>query len=133
MASQTRQFKVADLLQKIIADLLLRDLKDPRVPLVSVASVEVSRDLSFAKVFISMFGANLGEEDLSKSVLEKLNLAKGFVRHTIAKQASLRIVPELAFVLDRTLERGHELSSLIDAAVHSKNPENPENPEDAKT
>ena len=116
MASQTRQFKVADLLQRIIADLLLKDLKNPKVPLVSVAGVEVSRDLSFAKVFISIFGADLGPEDLTPQVIDKLNSAKPFVRHVIAKQAALRIVPEIAFVLDRTLEKGHHLSSLINKA-----------------
>jgi ribosome-binding factor A len=121
MASQTRQFKVADLLQRIIADLLLKDLKNPKVPLVSVAGVEVSRDLSFAKVFISIFGADLGPEDLTQQVIDRLNLAKGFVRHTIAKQASLRIVPEIAFVLDRTLEKGHQLSSLIAEARQKDN------------
>jgi ribosome-binding factor A len=116
MASQTRQFKVGDLLQRIVADLLLKDLKDPRVALVSVSSVQVSRDLSFAKIFISILGVGDLPDELGNAVIHKLNDAKGLVRYTIGRKAALRIVPEIAFVWDRTLERGHQLTSLIDKA-----------------
>ena len=123
MASQTRQFKVGDLLQRIVAELLLKDLKDSRVALVSVASVQVSRDLSFAKIFISILGLGDLSEELGNQVIQKLNDSKGQVRYTIGRKAALRVVPEIAFVWDRTLERGHHLSSLIDKARQQESKE----------
>ncbi len=116
MANQTRQFKVGDLLQRVIADLLLKDLKDPRVTLISVSGVQVSRDLSFARIFISILVLDELTEALGKSVIQKLNDAKGLVRYTIGKEAALRRVPDIIFAWDRTAEHGQHLSSLIDKA-----------------
>ncbi|NCX94227.1 MAG: 30S ribosome-binding factor RbfA [Gammaproteobacteria bacterium] len=113
MATEARVHKVADLLQKLIAEALFREVKDPRVRLVNITSVEMARDLSFAKVFVAV----LGDETKAEAALEGLTKAKGFIRHQIGKNSELRIVPELHFVLDRSAERAAHLSSLIDAAI----------------
>ena len=109
MANQTRQFKVGDLLQKIIAEVMMREVKDPRVKMASVTSVDVSRDLSSAKIYISVLGS---AEDGEKAI-EGLNRAKGFIRHKVGKNSELRITPSLNFKLDRSAEHSQHLSNLI--------------------
>ena len=98
MKKHHRSQRLEGELQKVLAEIIREDLKDPRLSLISVSGVSVSRDLSFAKVFISHL-----QEEKAKEGIEALNRAKGIIRKGIGQKLSLRIVPEIAFFLDESL------------------------------
>ena len=116
-----REFKrtdrVADQLQKELAVLIQREVKDPRLGMVTVSGDTVSRDLGYADIYVTL----LGEQDPEriKENLQVLKRASGFLRSQIAKRIKLRHVPELRFHFDESVVRGQHLSSLIDEAVSS--------------
>ncbi|MDR5899350.1 30S ribosome-binding factor RbfA [Halomonas vilamensis] len=116
-----REFKrtdrVADQLQKELAVLIQREVKDPRLGMVTVSGVEVSRDLGYADVYITLLGEQTPER--IKENLQVLKRAAGFLRSQIAKRVKLRHVPELRFHYDESVVRGQQLSSLIEEAVAS--------------
>lgn len=109
-----RTQRVADLIQKSLAQMLLQDMSDDRFHLVTITSVTVSRDLSYAKVFVSVL---MDEEDKIKQTVLALNRAAKPLRYNLAHAVDLRIVPELKFVYDESTARGFRISTLIDAAV----------------
>jgi len=116
-----REFKrtdrVADQLQKELAVLIQREVKDPRLGMVTVSGVEVSRDLGYADVHVTLLGEQSPER--IKENLAVLKRAAGFLRSQIARRIKLRHVPELRFHYDESVVRGQRLSSLIDEAVAS--------------
>ncbi|MBB3330851.1 ribosome-binding factor A [Halomonas campaniensis] len=116
-----REFKrtdrVADQLQKELAVLIQREVKDPRLGMVTVSGVEVSRDLGYADVHVTLLGEDTPER--IKENLKVLKQAAGFLRGQIARRIKLRHVPELRFHYDESVVRGQRLSSLIDEAVQS--------------
>lgn len=116
-----REFKrtdrVADQLQKELAVLIQREVKDPRLGMVTVSGVEVSRDLGYADVHVTLLGEDTPER--IKENLKVLKQAAGFLRGQIAKRIKLRHVPELRFHYDESVVRGQRLSSLIEEAVQS--------------
>lgn len=109
--SRTR--RVGEQIQRELAQLIQQEIHDPRLGMVTVSGVEVSRDLAVAKVFVSM----LNEDEQLEPSLEVLKKAAGFLRHELGRRMTTRTVPELRFVYDATIQRGNELSSLIDKAV----------------
>jgi ribosome-binding factor A len=105
-----RPERVGQLMRREIADLLARELDDPRLgSMVSVTDVEVTADLSFAKIFVSV----MGEEAARADALEALRHAAGFVRHALRPRLGLREVPEIRFVLDTSIERGARVEDLL--------------------
>ncbi len=114
-----REFKrtdrVADQLQKELAVLIQREVKDPRLGMVTVSGVTVSRDLGYSDVYVTLLGEQ--EPERIKENLQVLKRAAGFLRSQIAKRIKLRHVPELRFHFDESVVRGQQLSSLIDEAV----------------
>jgi ribosome-binding factor A len=111
----SRSRRVGEQMQRELAELIQRDMKDPRLGFVTVSGVEVSKDLEHAKVFISL----LNEQEEAESSLRVLQAGAGFLRRELGKRMKLRAVPQLRFVHDRTAAEGHRLSSLIDEAVRS--------------
>ncbi|MCR5369522.1 MAG: 30S ribosome-binding factor RbfA [Clostridium sp.] len=90
---------------------IIRDLKDPRVsPMASVVSAQVTPDLKFCKVHVSVFGS---EEELKDTILGLKN-ASGFIRNQLAKNINLRNTPELLFVADTSIEYGVRMTKMID-------------------
>lgn len=110
-----RTERVADYLRQELARLLQAEVRDPRLGMVSVNEVEVSRDLAHAKVFVTFMERDSEQE--AKDVLEVLNHAAGFLRTQVSKDARMRTVPRLHFVYDASVARGRRLSDLIDRAV----------------
>lgn len=105
-----RPEKVAHLMRREVADILERKLRDPRVTArVSVTDVEITHDLSFAKIFVMVSG-DAEERDRS---LEGLQRAAGFVRHELGDRLGLREVPEIRFVYDDSLDRGARVDDLL--------------------
>ncbi|ROR98641.1 ribosome-binding factor A [Sinobacterium caligoides] len=113
----SRTQRVADFLRRELAQLIQFEVRDPRVGLVSVTDVEVSRDLSHAKVYVTAVDRDTPEE--AKEAVAALNNAQGFLRSAIAKESTMRTVPRLHFVFDASIGRGQHLSALIDKAVSS--------------
>lgn len=89
---------------------ILRELKDPRIPLMtSVVAAEVTQDLKYAKVYVSVFG----DENVQKEALAGLKQARGFVRREVGKRLNLRITPEIQFALDHSIEHGAHINELL--------------------
>ena len=107
-----RPQKLGDQIQRELSDLLARELRDPRVGMVTITSVDVSPDISHAKVFFTMF-----EKDKLPATLEGLKRAAGFLRSQLAKRIKLYTTPEIRFEYDESVERGDRLSRLIDGAL----------------
>ncbi|MBN8430615.1 30S ribosome-binding factor RbfA [Microbulbifer salipaludis] len=112
-----RADRVADAMRRELARLIQHEVRDPRVGMVNVNDVEVSRDLATAKVFVTL----VGEDDRSKIDISMtaLNKAAGFLRTQLAKEIQMRSIPRLHFRYDETSVRGQHLSALIDKAVQS--------------
>ena len=105
-----RPEKVAHLMRREVADILERRLRDPRVTArVSVTDVEITHDLSFAKIFVMVSGEP-AERDMT---LQGLQRAAGFVRHELGDRLGLREVPEIRFVYDDSLDRGARVDDLL--------------------
>ncbi len=111
-----RTDRVAQQIQKEIAVILMREVKDPRLSMTTVSAVEVTRDLAYAKVFVTFF-----DDDQSKiaTSIEVLTEAEGYIRSLLAKRLRARIMPHLRFVYDKSMVEGVRMSNLVDRAVAS--------------
>lgn len=111
--SRTR--RVGEQMRRDLAQLIRDEVRDPRMVMVSITSVEVSRDLAHAKVYITILGdpANRAE------MVVRLNQVAPLLRRELGRRMHIRTVPRLEFVYDEVVERGARLSSLISAAVAS--------------
>jgi ribosome-binding factor A len=113
--SRGRPKKVADLIQRELAGLIRLELRDPRVGMVTITSVDVSPDLSHAKVFVTLL-----QKEKLEDTLQGLQRAAGYLRSQLARRMKLYTTPELRFVYDESVERGDHLSQLIDSVVPPK-------------
>jgi ribosome-binding factor A len=111
----TRSDRVSDAIQRLLAQLIPQEIRDPRIGMVNINDVTVTRDMAHAKVYVTFVGVD-NEEDSQESVAV-LNKAAGFLRTFLAKELSMRTVPRLQFIYDKTSVRGQALSSLIDKAL----------------
>ena len=109
-----RSERVAGQLRRDLARLIQQEIKDPAVGFVSLSDVEVTRDLSHAKVFITVFDPEKATESL-----KALRRASSFLRVRLAKELRLRHVPELHFVHDDSVEKGSQIDELISKALSS--------------
>ncbi len=107
----SRSRRVADLVQKELARLIQRQIKDPRLGMITIASADISPDLKNARVYVTSLGGDANVEEL----VETLNDMAGHFRYELAQVLSLRVVPKLKFVFDSSIERGSRLSALIDS------------------
>lgn len=107
-----RTERVSDLIQRELSFLIQQKMNDPRVGMVTLSEVVVSRDLKHAKVYV-----NVLKEENSRNVIETLNHAAGFLRQGLAKRVQLRSTPALAFYYDDTLNKANKIDKLIDDAL----------------
>jgi ribosome-binding factor A len=112
-----RTQRVADYLQRELAELIQHEVRDPRVGMVSITGVDVSRDLGHAKVYYTAMGSE-SSEDASKST-EALNKAAGFLRSQLSRSSTMRSVPQLRFYFDSSVGRGRALEDLIKRAANA--------------
>lgn len=110
-----RARRIEEQLKRLLSELVRREVKDPRVGLITITAVSVTRDLTHAKVYFTPF-AGIGD---AETALEALQHAAGYLRIQVRNQMRLRTAPELVFQLDDSLERGARLSTLIHDAVES--------------
>jgi ribosome-binding factor A len=106
-----RTDRMSDLLRAELSDLILREMKDPRIKLVSLTGVEVTSDLKRAVVRVSA----LGEESQREEAVEALRHARGFLRTELAHRLRTRVTPELVFELDRGAEHSQKISDLLES------------------
>src|SRR5690625_3494653 len=111
----TRADRVADAIQRVFATLIPQGVGAPRVGLVIINDVTVTRDMAYATVYVTVVGT--GDSDEVTEGVQALNKYAGIVRSLLAKELSMRSVPRLQFIYDKTSIRGQQLSSLIDQAV----------------
>jgi ribosome-binding factor A len=110
-----RALRVGDQIQRELAALLEREARDQSFGLVTVSGVEVSRDLNYAKVYVSVLNPTC---ELA-IIIAALNDSAGHLRHELSRRVRLRSVPRLHFLYDASISRGAQLSEMIDAAVAS--------------
>jgi ribosome-binding factor A len=113
--SRTR--RVADQIQRHLAELIQMELGDPRIGMVTVTAVEVSHEFEHARIYFTVLGKNLDDQAVVEDTTEVLNHAAGFLRRELARRLKLRTTPELVFVYDKSLEQGNRLSNLIDSVA----------------
>jgi ribosome-binding factor A len=113
MANFARTDRIGQQMQREIAQLVRLEINDPRVKLVTITGVDVAGDYSHAKVFFTRMDGRHEEAQ------QGLDHAAGFLRSRLASSIKLRIMPQLHFVFDASVERGSRLSQLIDKAVAS--------------
>lgn len=104
-----RAQKVAEAIQKEISSLIIKGMKDPRVGFVTVTAVDVTSDLSLAKVFFTVIGDDKARKDSAAG----LKSAIPYIRREIGKQLRLRVVPEVVFHYDTSIDYGHHIESLL--------------------
>ena len=109
-----RSYKVADQIQRDLSELIARELKDPRVGMVTLQGVELTPDYAHAKVFFTVLTGD------AEHTQEALNHAAGHLRNGLFKRLHIHTVPTLHFVFDRTLERAADMDALIARAVSSR-------------
>jgi len=113
MANYARTDRVGQQMQREVAELIRLEINDPRVRLVTITGVEVAGDYSHAKIFFTRLDGKHAEAQ------EGLDRASGFLRKQLSRSLKLRIMPQLHFIYDASVERGSTLSQLIDQAVAS--------------
>ncbi|QAT43125.1 30S ribosome-binding factor RbfA [Aminipila luticellarii] len=117
MGKGYRQGRLGEEIKKLIGELLLREIKDPRLSgFVSISAVEVTSDGSYATVYVTVLNSSNDEEKAQKEreeVLAAFKSAKGLIKREIGKSIKLRHVPELIFKMDTSMEYGRHISELI--------------------
>ena len=113
----SRTQRVADYLQRELASLIQQSLRDPRLGMISVTGVTVSRALSHARVHYTRLDSDT--EDEAKEVTAVLNKASGFLRNELSRDASMRMVPRLSFYFDSSVGQGRHLEGLIRRAAQA--------------
>ena len=112
MPKQSKRLdRIEDQLKQELALLIQNELRDPRLGMLSVIGLRVSRDLAYADVFVTVLGAEPAD------ALAVVNKASGLLRSRLAKNLNLRVTPRLKFIYDQSVEQGRKLSALIDQAL----------------
>ncbi len=112
----SRTYRVGQLVKRELAQIIQQELSDPRIGMVTVSHVDVTPDMKYAKVFVTMLGRDETEDDIN-ACLQGLRHAAGFLRRHLADRIELRYIPELRFHYDKTLENGFHMDALIARAT----------------
>lgn len=105
-----RSKRISEEIKKIVSNIIMNELKDPRVSkLTSITHVDTTRDLRFTNIYVSVYDPNAEEQ----KTIEGLNSAKGYIRKEIGKELNLRYTPEPIFKLDRSIDNGLHINSIL--------------------
>ncbi|NLM39004.1 MAG: 30S ribosome-binding factor RbfA [Firmicutes bacterium] len=105
----TKHYRLTEDIKRAVSDIISREVKDPRLGMLSITDVDLSRDLSLARIYFSV----LGGEDEAQNTLEGLNNAKGFIRTELARRVRMRHTPDIKFLHDSSLERGARINAIL--------------------
>jgi len=119
-STPNRAYRVSDQIQRDLAELIARELKDPRVGMPTINAVEITPDYAHAKVHFSLLIGNPEE------ATEALNHSAGFLRNALFKRLHIHTVPTLHFIFDRSTERASDMNALISKAVASRSKDSDE-------
>jgi ribosome-binding factor A len=112
--SRDRYKRISEEIRKIVSDIIMHELKDPRVPkLTSITHVETTNDLRFTNIFVSFYEENTNHE----AAIKGLNSAKGFIRKEIGQKLDLRYTPEPIFKLDNSIENGMHINQILKKVI----------------
>ena len=130
--SRTR--RVADQIQRHMAELIQMELGDPRVGMVTITGVDVTHEFERARVYFTVLGSSLGdkahpdkpavENEQARITAAVLNKAAGYLRSALARRLKLRTTPQLIFIYDSSMEHGNRLTDLINSAASSRSGDN---------
>lgn len=109
-----RTDRVEDLLRQEISTIILREVGDPRIRMVTVAGIDVSADLRHAEVRVSV----MAEEEARAECMTGLRSARGFIRKKLADRVRMKVIPELEFVLDRGAEHSIRIAEILETLHH---------------
>ncbi len=126
MPVNRRQDQLGQVIARELSDLMRLRMKDPRIGFASITAVEVSKDLSYAKVFVSV----LGTPEEQRETMRGLRHAAGFLRHELAQRLTIRHVPEITFELDESIARGARVIELLNQVSGEAEPATPAAPEE---
>lgn len=107
--SGRRSVQVADLIRDEVSEIMQREMDDPRLGMVSITRVEMSPDLRYARIFVSVYGP----DEERKNALVALNNASGFIRRTLAPRLRMRTIPEVGFRLDESMEHAENIARIL--------------------
>lgn len=107
-----RTARIADVMQRELAQMIQKELRDARVGMVTISDVEVTKDLSYSNVYVTIYPASQQEESI-----KILNSAAGFLRSLLAKRMMLRTVPKLVFHYDDTLDKSDRINKLLNEVL----------------
>jgi len=102
--------RTAQAIKEAVAGIISREVKDPRIGFVSITKVELAKDLSQARIFVSVYGS----DEAKKNSFLALNSAKGFIKGELASKVKLRVIPELYFVEDPSIEYGARIMEILE-------------------
>jgi ribosome-binding factor A len=117
MKEYGRDLRVADFIRDELAEIIRRDMRDPRIGMVSVNDVTVSKDLSYAEVYVSSWQTPKDQERVE--FIAVLNKAAGFFRTALARTHRMRTTPKLRFHYDEVVEKGPAMEALIESAIEA--------------
>jgi ribosome-binding factor A len=109
--SKIRQQRTAEQIRVILSELVLREIRDPRIKDITITEVRIDRELLYADIYVNA----LGDESREHEVLSALDGANGFLRRELAARLDMRMVPNLHFHWDPTLEHAEHISQLLDS------------------
>lgn len=112
----TRQEKLREVLKEEISDILRREFKDPRLGFVTITDAEITSDLRHAKVFVSIMG---NDEERNRN-MKVLKGAEHFVRQAFGKRVRMKVIPEIHFYLDTSVDQGIRIFELLDQIKHDE-------------
>ncbi len=108
--SSNRLNRISEEVKRVVSSIIMNDIKDPRVSnMTSVTNVEVTRDLRYANIYVSV----LGDKRTGEETIKGLESAKGFIRKEIGSKVNLRITPEPLFFLDTSIEYGVKIAKML--------------------
>ena len=110
----SRKHRVAEQIKRELAMIIQRQMKDNKLGMVTVSGVDLTKDLAYAKVYVT-------ELSSQRECVDILNKATGFLRHELGKQMKLRIIPELVFHYDRSIDEGEKMDALFDKIARTNN------------
>ncbi|RPJ17636.1 MAG: 30S ribosome-binding factor RbfA [Desulfobacteraceae bacterium] len=116
----SRSDRVAGQIQKILSEILIKDIKDPRLDMATITGVKMSKDLKLARIYFTISGSNKSAEDASKG----FKSASGYLKRTLAGQLGLRYMPDLAFFYDESFDYGARIDSLLKTLKKDDGPDN---------
>jgi len=116
---EMRKDKVKSELKKEISSIIHNEVKDPRLGFITVIDTELSDDLKYLKVFYSVLGAK-NDEELAQDIMERV---EGFIKKLIAKRLKLRFVPEIKFIIDRSIAKAQHIEDILENIKHKEEDE----------